>query len=81
MGSVRGPRWKYILRPDDGAEELYDLETDPGEQNDLGASEPEIRDRYRGMLEEWLSGGTPRSETRGLDDKALEKLRALGYIR
>ena len=81
LGSVRGPRWKYILRPDDGSEELYDLESDPEERTDLGDSEHEIRERYRGALEEWLSGGTPRSETRGLDDKALEKLRALGYIR
>jgi arylsulfatase A-like enzyme len=81
LASVQGPRWKYILRPEDGSEELYDLESDLAERSNLAASEPEIRERYRETLEAWLSGGTPRSETRGLDDRTLEKLRALGYIR
>jgi arylsulfatase A-like enzyme len=81
LGAVRGPRWSYILRPGDGADELYDREVDPEERTDRSEENPEVRSEYREALEQWMSRGTPHSETRGLDDQTLERLRALGYIR
>lgn len=40
--------FKYIWRPDDGAEQLFDLQTDPQEAHDLSASPA-----ARGTLEQW----------------------------
>ncbi|MBU0956175.1 MAG: sulfatase-like hydrolase/transferase, partial [Spirochaetes bacterium] len=43
---VRDGRWKYIKRMKDSREELYDLESDPFEQTNLAAEQPEIAGRY-----------------------------------
>ncbi|MBK8974677.1 MAG: sulfatase-like hydrolase/transferase [Planctomycetes bacterium] len=56
MGSaVRAGRWKYIHHYDDDEHELYDLETDLGEQVDLCAAEPERAAALRGKLTAWLA--------------------------
>jgi len=82
LAAVRDARWKYILRPEDGDAELFDLQGDPGEKTDLEERTPEMRDRYRGLLDEWLSGARHDTiQIRGMDLDTLEKLRALGYIR
>ena len=39
--AVRAGDWKFIQRFDGRPDELYDLSTDPGEQNDLAEQEPE----------------------------------------
>lgn len=44
---VRTPRWHYIARPFVGAEELYDVERDPGEQSDLARDEPALLVSFR----------------------------------
>ncbi|MES2696610.1 MAG: sulfatase-like hydrolase/transferase, partial [Verrucomicrobiota bacterium] len=41
-------RWKYIWRTNSGREQLFDLEADPREQNDLSASAD-----HRATLEKW----------------------------
>ena len=49
-------RWKYIWRPLDGAEQLFDLDGDPREERDLvreEASHPELL-RWRSLLVEQL---------------------------
>jgi arylsulfatase A-like enzyme len=81
LASIRDARWKYILRPVDGIEELYDLERDPDETANRVQQEPEIRSRYREDLQEWLALGRPHSRTRLMDIDTIEKLNALGYIR
>ena len=47
---VRDCRWKYILATRTGREELYDLETDPGEQDNLVEKKPEIAERYKDFI-------------------------------
>ncbi|MDP6761984.1 MAG: sulfatase [Planctomycetota bacterium] len=54
-GAVREGRFKLIERYDDGSLELYDLEEDPGETEDLSGSRPELAARLRGDLARWLS--------------------------
>jgi len=40
------PRWKYYHRPE-GTDELYDLEKDPGELEDVAAEHPEVVENLR----------------------------------
>lgn len=44
---LRDDRWKYILNLRSGREELYDLTSDPTEQNNLQKRHPAIGHRYR----------------------------------
>ena len=42
-------KWKVIIRPN-GAEQLYDIENDPFEMNDLAAEHPEMIEEYKKEL-------------------------------
>ena len=52
--SLTDGRWKYIWRPFTGAEQLFDLETDPGECRDLAAAQPDATAHWRRRLIDWL---------------------------
>jgi len=75
------------LRADHRAERksLYDLESDPGERNDLAASSPEIVESYTELLANWTEDVWQKREglqlrPAELDRDEIEKLRALGYM-
>jgi N-acetylgalactosamine-6-sulfatase len=48
QGAVREGKWKLVKN------ELYDLESDPSEQNNLAGKEPERAERMQGLLQAWL---------------------------
>ena len=77
---VDGP-WRYILRAN-GQDELYHVETDPGERRNLAFLEPAVAARYRALLEPrlrvHLEVGDPSS--RPADPADLDALRSLGYV-
>jgi arylsulfatase A-like enzyme len=50
---VRLGRWKLHEYFEDGRLELYDLENDIGEQNNLAGSMPEKRDELHRILKDW----------------------------
>jgi arylsulfatase A-like enzyme len=50
---VREENWKYLFDLREGAEELYDLATDPTEQHNVSASYPERCARLRQRLAAW----------------------------
>jgi hypothetical protein len=82
MRALRTERHKLIWRSD-GSMQLFDLQTDPGELNDIAEASPEIRDELHALLMRWMEehdrGHTGRAfETR--DPEALRQLEALGYI-
>jgi arylsulfatase A-like enzyme len=52
--AVRRGRWK-LIRGVDGASRLFDLETDPDEQRDRAAEEPEVRRELEELLDQLLS--------------------------
>ncbi len=65
------------------ADELFDHETDPGEQNNLAAAEPAVAASLREKIEAYLedkpaADAAPREVE--LDEMHLEQLRALGYL-
>lgn len=81
---VRGD-WKLIHTPLGERSELYALDADPGEREDLAArpGHRARRDRMRADLErlralDRISPGTPRSPAPTADER--ERLRALGYV-
>src|SRR5262245_38013806 len=47
---LRTPEWRYVFAGRDGRESLYRIEEDPGEANDLAASNPEVLARLRKAL-------------------------------
>jgi arylsulfatase A-like enzyme len=49
-GAVRAGGWKLIEFFEDDRVELYNLETDLGERNNLAESEPETHDRLHAMF-------------------------------
>jgi arylsulfatase A-like enzyme len=62
---------------------LYDLAADPGEERDIAAHQPEVRDRLLELLARWKQGvGEPKRNgpARPDDDETLGRLRALGYV-
>ena len=54
--SVRGQRYRFH-----GTGELYDLETDRGEQNNVADEHPQVAKRMRELLQEWIRNTDPRS--------------------
>jgi arylsulfatase A len=52
-GAIRAGRWKLIERYEDGSLELYDLESDIGEQRNLAAERPERAAELARRLAEW----------------------------
>jgi len=74
-------QWKLIDAP---RPELYDLDDDPHELEDLYASFPEVADDLREILNEHLArdermGLSPDNEE-AVDDEARRRLASLGYM-
>jgi arylsulfatase A-like enzyme len=52
-GAVRQGRWKLVEQYEDGTIELFDLESDPGETDNLASSHPDRADDLRRKLHLW----------------------------
>ena len=52
---IREDNWKYILEMDGGRESLFDLAADPGEMNNLLATDPVRVKRMRQRLSAWIA--------------------------
>lgn len=85
--AVRTGDWKLIVGIErshplySGPPQLYDLGRDPGETVDRAAEEPERVAEMMARLEPWLELGViQRGTMPHLDDEAVERLRALGYL-
>lgn len=73
---------KEILRVPKDLRRLFDLGSDPGEENDLALPQSEISDELRSWLETVQAGLAVADELPppSLSQEDLEALRALGYI-
>ncbi|MEK7752399.1 MAG: sulfatase, partial [Acidobacteriota bacterium] len=56
--AVRAGKWKLV--DNQGKLELYDLESDPGEKNDVLVRQPETGKRLKEMLDAWRKTMAPR---------------------
>jgi arylsulfatase A-like enzyme len=83
MVAVNDGPWRLIYRSDrPGRSELYAVDQDPLEQNDLASDEPEVVKRLNGEARAYLeSPSAPWGEAVDveLSDEELNQLRALGY--
>jgi arylsulfatase A len=67
---VRHGDWKLIRWYEDGTEELYDLATDLGEQDDRAADRPDKTRELDALLDAWLAETGARLPRPNPDDKA-----------
>jgi arylsulfatase A-like enzyme/Flp pilus assembly protein TadD len=73
--ALREGRWKLVDLP---RAELYDLESDPGELDNVADVHPERVAEMRAALRERASASPPRPQA--IDPEALARLQALGYV-
>ena len=73
-------RWKYVHRPVSGAHELYDLDADPDELENLYSDDRREARLLRARIETLgaVDGQVPSLE--GMTEEELDELRALGYL-
>ena len=69
-------RFRYIKAP---REELYDLQRDPHERDNIAGERPPARQALRGALDRLVAGQTLQAPTEVSAD-ARERLQALGYV-
>ncbi len=84
--AVRYQGWKLIYGLVDEKVELYDLRSDPREQVDLAAAEPQRVEEYLRLLRRWLVAAVEAAETlprsrppAPVDEGVRELLRQGGY--
>ena len=77
--SVRSDDWKYIFASESQSE-LYDLDADPGEQNDVLASHGARAAEMRKQLEAHVAELPKPHEAAPLSEETRRALQALGYL-
>ena len=69
-------RYRFIRAP---REELYDLQSDPGELSSIAGQRPQVRQAMRGALESLISN-SPIAAPAQVDEQDRQRLAALGYV-
>ncbi len=79
---LRAGRWKYFEAPEENRRELYDLERDPRERDNLADREPGRARELAGRLARWRAeqGSAPPRVTAPLPPDVRDGLEALGYL-
>jgi arylsulfatase A-like enzyme len=79
--SVQDGRYKLILSTPFARTELYDLDRDPGERENLARALPAVEAELRGAIEHWRQD-VPElaSPDAVIPPEKVEALRALGYV-
>jgi len=78
LAALRSGKWKYIHGPEP---ELYDIEADPGERQNVIASQREVADDLRERMRGMLTAVTPvkGNGSVSLSPEEEARLRSLGY--
>lgn len=81
LRAVRTDRYKYI-RGSDGSQELYDVQSDPGETNDIADTRDDVVAELNATLDKWLDSFEHADD---LDDIEMregtkQRLEDLGYL-
>lgn len=79
--ALQDRRYKLILSLPSSRRELYDLDRDPTETQNLAGQRPEIEARLVKTLEQWIRDTpTEASGVPAIPEYKLEMLRELGYV-
>ncbi len=80
--AVRAGGWKLVVQPEEGPPQLFDLDADPAELQDVAERHPEVVEELEALLEEWKAGQWLRVPElpSDLDEEDLEALNGLGYV-
>jgi arylsulfatase A-like enzyme len=71
-----------LIQSSRGSAELYDIAGDPGETRDLAGPRSVVLAALLRNLQDWVSANAPLAKAMPaqLDEKALERLKTLGYV-
>jgi len=79
--AVRNGSLKAVVNVEIATVEVFDLEVDPGEMNDLIGERREDAERLAAFAADWLADCGARDATVSqLDEETLDQLRSLGYV-
>jgi arylsulfatase A-like enzyme len=83
--AVRSGRWKLIwpIEREGPATvpQLFDLEADPAEANDLSRGRRDVVADLSARLRPWIAAGAKERHHEVADSDAMRRLKALGYVR
>ena len=81
---VRDGQWKGIWNVELETAELYDLEQDPAERDEVSRDHPQQTVERISGAGDWLAAcralDGQRGEIQQYDEESLEQLRSLGYL-
>lgn len=78
LQSLTTDRWRYVRT---SKPELYDLQADPGELQNLAGAQPDLVSELDGELAQFLAGLKRRSASQhALSERERRQLESLGYI-
>jgi arylsulfatase A-like enzyme len=77
--------WKMMMVDSTGAFHLYDVSRDPDEREDLSAAAPDVYERMKAKLSEYVQAAAAERRRSGAaqakaDEETVRKLKALGYM-
>lgn len=82
---VEWEEWKLVRSPREEGDrfELFDQRRDPGETTNVAEAHAELVSELRGALDAWIEeggGAESTAEERTLDEAAVRRLEAMGYL-
>ena len=77
---IRLGKWKYIEGEEENTKELFDLEEDPKELNNLYSELLDKATEFSLQLKNWLKSYRKAKPEIKIDKEDIEKLRTLGYV-
>ena len=83
LKTIITPEWKYIYNYRDKTEQLYNIKSDPLEQNNLVDENLSQLNTLKEQLFDWVSTSkkySPTSILLPMSQKDRERLEALGYL-
>jgi arylsulfatase A-like enzyme len=79
--AIRSGRWKYIEAPEEGTKELYDLDADPKELENVADRFPTEVASLARELGTWKQAHASSAPEQTLSESDVEALKSLGYVR
>ncbi|MHC4746895.1 MAG: sulfatase family protein [Planctomycetota bacterium] len=78
---IRVDDWKYIEGKEENTKELFNLKKDPAEMKNLFSGFQEKTDELSGKLKKWIISHIGDESDVTIDEKDLEILKSLGYVK